>query len=51
VAAQADNASAKTMATFIIDMAKLDPHIIRTHIDQITDLLTAEVIIEKKTNH
>ncbi len=43
VAAQADNASAKTMATFIIDMAKLDPHIIRTHIDQITDLLTAEV--------
>jgi len=45
VAAQADNASAKTMATFIIDMAKLDPHIIRTHIDQITDLLTAEVIL------
>ncbi len=43
VAAQADNASAKTMATFIIDMARLDPHIIRTHIDQITDLLTAEV--------
>ncbi|CAF0761874.1 unnamed protein product [Rotaria sp. Silwood1] len=42
VAAQADNASAKTMATFIIDMARLDPHIIRTHIDQITDLLTAE---------
>ncbi|CAF1256139.1 unnamed protein product [Rotaria sordida] len=30
------------MATFIIDMARLDPHIIRTHIDQITDLLTAE---------
>jgi hypothetical protein len=43
VAAQADNASAKTMATFIIDMARLDPHIIRTHIDPITDLLTAEV--------
>ncbi|CAF1330307.1 unnamed protein product, partial [Adineta ricciae] len=42
VAAQADNASAKTMATFIIDMARLDPHIIRTNIDQITDLLTAE---------
>ncbi|CAF0872053.1 unnamed protein product [Rotaria sordida] len=30
------------MATFIIDMARLDPHIIRIHIDQITDLLTAE---------
>ncbi|CAF5012619.1 unnamed protein product, partial [Rotaria sp. Silwood1] len=42
VAAQADNASAKTVATFIIDMARLDPDIIRTHIDQITDLLTAE---------
>ena len=42
-AAQADNASAKTMATFIVDMARLDPHIIRTHLDQITDLLTAEV--------
>ncbi|UJR35385.1 hypothetical protein I4U23_028142 [Adineta vaga] len=42
VAAQADNTSAKTMATFIIDMARLDPHIIRTHIDQISDLLTAE---------
>lgn len=40
--AQADNAAAKTMATFIVDMARLDPHIIRTHIDQITDLLTAE---------
>lgn len=48
VAAQADNASAKTMATFIIDMARLDPHIIRTNIDQITDLLTAEVI---SSNH
>jgi hypothetical protein len=35
------------MATFIVDMGKLDPHIIRTHIDQITDLLTAEVIIKK----
>ena len=43
VAAQADNAAAKTMATFIINMARLDPHIIRTNIDQITDLLTAEV--------
>ena len=43
VAVQADNASSKTMATFIIDMARLDPHIIRTHLDQITDLLTAEV--------
>lgn len=31
------------MATFIIDMARLDPHIVRTHIDQVTDLLTAEV--------
>lgn len=31
------------MATFIIDMARLDPHIIRTNIDQISDLLTAEV--------
>jgi hypothetical protein len=49
VAAQADNASAKTMAIFIIDMARLDPHIIRTHIDQITDLLTAEVnLLTKK---
>lgn len=34
------------MATFIVDMARLDPHIIRTHIDQITDLLTAEVIFK-----
>ncbi|CAF4189577.1 unnamed protein product [Rotaria sp. Silwood2] len=44
VVAQADNASAKTVATFIIVMARFDPDIIRTHIDQITDLLTAEVI-------
>jgi hypothetical protein len=43
----ADNASTKTMSTFIIDMAKLDPHIIRIHIDQITDLLTAEVTSTK----
>jgi hypothetical protein len=42
VAVQADNVAAKTMATFIIDMARLDPHIIRTNIDQISDLLTAE---------
>ncbi|CAM4841652.1 unnamed protein product [Rotaria magnacalcarata] len=42
VVTQADNTSAKTMATFIVDMARLDPHIIRTHIDQISDLLTAE---------
>jgi len=38
------------MAIFIIDMAKLDPHIIRTHIDQITDLLTVEVIIKINKN-
>jgi hypothetical protein len=43
VAAQADNVAAKTMATFIVDMARLDPHIVRTHIDQITDLLTVDV--------
>ncbi|CAF4362844.1 unnamed protein product, partial [Rotaria sordida] len=43
VAAEADNASAKTISTFIIDMARLDPNIIRTHIHQITGLLTAEV--------
>ncbi|CAF4223270.1 unnamed protein product [Rotaria sp. Silwood2] len=42
IATQADNAAAKTMATFIIDMTRPDPHIIRTHINQTTDLLTAE---------
>ncbi|CAF4028298.1 unnamed protein product, partial [Rotaria sordida] len=39
---QVDNASAKTMATFIIDMARLDPHIIQTHFHQIDDLLKVE---------
>ncbi|CAF1479518.1 unnamed protein product [Rotaria sordida] len=44
IATQADNAAAKTMRTFIIDMTRLDPHIIRTYIDQTTDLLTSEYI-------
>ncbi|CAF1556544.1 unnamed protein product, partial [Rotaria sordida] len=39
---QVHNASAKTMATFIIDMARLDPHIIQTHFHQIDDLLKVE---------
>jgi hypothetical protein len=47
VTAQVDNATAKTMATFIIHMARFDPHIIRTHIDQLTDLLTTEVSCRK----
>ncbi|CAF4351654.1 unnamed protein product [Rotaria sp. Silwood2] len=42
VTAQADNADAKKMITFIIDMVKFDPHTIRTHIDQIIDLFTVE---------
>ncbi|CAF3840502.1 unnamed protein product [Rotaria sp. Silwood1] len=48
VGTQVDNPSAKTTATFIIDMARLAPHIIRTHIHQIYDLLKAEVIFENK---
>jgi len=37
------------MATFIVDMGRLDPHIIRTNLDQITDLLTAEVDFNERT--